>query len=450
MKPGRALQVVVMLAVLAALLSARSYSLSRRTTPDRSAPAAPVGLYNPDPNDIWNRVHDSLLVRRGTDGGRYGSDTVDPLLWTNTTFLRGRKSQRRALESLDEFLRTHAEKAVTDPSKRAVFQHDFWAVFDWVASENLNGVDHALLVRLAQVMRRVALTPDQVRALPDTYSNALASGEFARVYDSANPQRAFLPSDLLREDGPWICLTGYLPNPTAIMHFSGRSRFLVFLRLPGGRQETLEYVQKLLDSSEPLFVKGAVPNGKMLNLSLPQFPVGTEVAMLRQMILIDADGNLVPTALTESVQVRVYHVVTPGSPYINYHNGPSSHDQDFFEFRFARPALFAGRSGGLRAVQLGETEYSAVFSFGIDAFEVSREDPMVGPREILGSCQACHADSGIHSVQSREQWLGQHQRNRGTRWEPLRAINWETDKTIERKQRQDNFTMLFRYWHSPG
>ena len=112
-------------------------------------------------------------------------------------------------------------------------------------------------------------------------------------------------------------------------------------------------------------------NTKLLNLRLPQFPAGTEVALLRQMIVIDAQGNLEPTALTESVQLRVYRAVTSGSPYINYENGPSSHDQDFFEFRFARGALLARRSGGLLAVQPGEAEFPTMFSFGIDPFEAS-------------------------------------------------------------------------------
>jgi hypothetical protein len=85
----------------------------------------------------------------------------------------------------------------------------------------------------------------------------------------------------------------------------------------------------------------------VLNLSIPRFPAGTEVALVRQTILIDTEGGLILTALTESVQLRVYRKMTPEPPHINYINGPSSHDQDFFEFRmsrrkFAQVKLFDG------------------------------------------------------------------------------------------------------------
>ena len=71
------------------------------------------------------------------------------------------------------------------------------------------------------------------------------------------------------------------------------------------------------------------------------------VALVRQMMVIDDQGKLTPTALTESVQLRVYHAITPGTEYMNYINGPSSHDQDFFEFRIRRQDLFARHSVGL-------------------------------------------------------------------------------------------------------
>ena len=124
-------------------------------------------------------------------------------------------------------------------------------------------------------------------------------------------------------------------------HFSGRSRFLVFIRLPGGRDATLAYIERLRSSAQfPLL-------GGLLNLALPQFPVATHVALVRQLIVVDSTGKLVPTKLTESVQLRVYHAITPGTRSMNYINGPSSHDQDFFEFRMSGPELFARRNGGL-------------------------------------------------------------------------------------------------------
>jgi len=48
-------------------------------------------------------------------------------------------------------------------------------------------------------------------------------------------------------------------------------------------------------------------------------------------IVIDSEGRLGPTRLTESVQLQVYHDVTPGPRYLIYSNAPSRRDQDFFE-----------------------------------------------------------------------------------------------------------------------
>ena len=297
--------------------------------------AAPA-VFDPEPNHIWNQTYGCLFVRQSADGTEYGAEALDPLLWQEMRHLLIGDSHRSALACLDEFLHSRAEHAVQDPIKRAIFQRDLWAVFDWaVAGDDLPQQRHKLETPLAETIRRLALTPEQVRALPDTYAAAVAAQQFAAAYDPRNPQQPFLPTELFRSGGPWVCLSAYSEEPTAIVHFSGRSRFLVFMRLPSGRDATLAYVRNLRSSSEPpLILSNSGP--PPLNLALPQFPIGTQVALVRQAILIDTKGRLVPTALTESVQVRVYHAITPGTQYTNYINGPSSHDQDFFEFRMSR------------------------------------------------------------------------------------------------------------------
>ena len=131
---------------------------------------ATSALYDPHPNHAWNRLHECLFVRRIPDGKAYGADSLDPLLWAGTNHLLIGESHRRALRCLDDFLKAHAENSIQDPVKRAVFQHDLWSVFDWAAMDRdgLPPNRKALLSRLAQVMQRVALTPEQIRRLPDT------------------------------------------------------------------------------------------------------------------------------------------------------------------------------------------------------------------------------------------------------------------------------------------
>lgn len=406
----------------------------------------PAAIFDSDPNHIWNRTHSCLLVRQGADGTVFGADTLDPLLWQRTQYLLTGDSHVRALTCLDEFLRSHAERAVQDPLKRAIFQRDLWAVFDWAAAgDDLPEQRRELETRLAEAMRRVAITVEQVRALPDTYAAAVAARQFATEYDPHNPEQPFLPPELFRSDGPWVCLSAYSEEPTAIVHSSGRSRFLVFMRLPGGRDATLSYVRSLRSSGDPpLLRSGAGP--EFLNLALPQFPVGTQVALVRQAIIVDNRGNLAPTALTESVQLRVYHGITPGSRYMNYIDGPSSHDQDFFEFRMSRAELFANVNGGLVAIHPGEREYATFMTNGMDGFDAPA--PLDGGGVVLKRCLGCHSDSGIHSVQSRLQWMKRSVGDRQLRNDEASgdAVAWETNVTIARKRLQPEFNMLQSLW----
>jgi hypothetical protein len=404
-----------------------------------------LAIFDSDPNHIWNRTYSCLFVRQNADGKQYGEDALDPLLWPTTRYLLKGDSHRRVLACLDEFLNGHAERAVQDPLRHAILQRDLWAVFDWVAAgDDSLQQRRELESRLAEVIQRLALVPEQVESLPDTYDAAVAARQFASAYDPHKPQQPFLPPDLFRKDGPWVCLSAHSEEPTAIVHFSGRSQFFVFMRLPGGRDATLAYIEKLRSSSQPAVLMN--DSATLLNLALPQFPVGTEVALVRQLIVISNVGKLVPTRLTESVQLRVYHSITPGTQYMNYINGPSSHDQDFFEFRMSRVELFAHRGGGLVAVGPGQSEFAMFSTHGIDAFE--SRDSLDPESVILKRCRGCHSDSGIHSVQSRVQWMKRPSDISGQVGHDVvdDPIAWETRVTVTRKEQQSDFKLLQTLW----
>ena len=380
-------------------------------------------------------------MREAADGRQFGADLPDPLLWSGTSHLLESDSHRRALSCLDEFLNSHAERAIADSTKRAIFQHDLWAVFDWAAEPNdYLPQRHELQIRLATAIRRLALTPDEARALPDNYAVAVASHRFARAYDQRNPQRPFLPPDLFLPDSSWICLSAYSGEPAgSLMHFTGRSRFLVFMRLPAGREATLSYIRRLRSSSQP----PRIPNSRgaeVLNLAVPQFPAGTEVALIRQALLIDAQGTLVPASLTETIELRVYRTLTPGTPYENFLQDPASHDQDFFEFRMFRPELFAGQSGGLVAVHPDEAEYATFATHGDDPLESTESYArFLQPEPILERCRGCHTAEGIHSVQSRHQWMnpGPSAQTQGRE---------ENQSAIAAKLSRPDFKLLQQFW----
>lgn len=104
---------------------------------------------------------------------RYGADALDPPLWPGTKHLLSGDSHRKALTCLDDFLRSHAELAVRDALK-------------------------------------------QIGSFPDTYAKAAEDGQFANAYDWRDPTRPFLRADLLRPNGPWVCISAFADPPTAI------------------------------------------------------------------------------------------------------------------------------------------------------------------------------------------------------------------------------------------
>jgi hypothetical protein len=173
-----------------------------------------VALYDANPSHIWNRLHDALWVREDATGGKYGVDSLDPLLWLETEHLLAQPSHRLALRVLDEFLQAHAENQIHDPVKRAILQRDLWAVFDWsVQQHSYQGPTYdqqkrELQTRLAEVLRRLALTAEEIHSLPANYGQAIASGAFAKEYDPGHRDRAFLPPDLFEPSGPWVLIAG--------------------------------------------------------------------------------------------------------------------------------------------------------------------------------------------------------------------------------------------------
>src|ERR1700682_4831598 len=84
-------------------------------------------LYDPDPNHLWNRLYRALYQRVARNGKEYGYDELDPILWPTSKYLLTGPSYQEASTLLDEFLATHAEKAIKDPLKRVIFQRDLWA-----------------------------------------------------------------------------------------------------------------------------------------------------------------------------------------------------------------------------------------------------------------------------------------------------------------------------------
>ena len=325
-------------------------------------------IYNSDPDHLWNRILRHFYSRTSPGGVEFGQDALDPLLWFDSTYLLEGDSYQRAVELLDEFLSTDGATLINDPLKHAMFQRDMWEVFDWLAVRD----DHpdqreALRGRLARIIREVALTDEQIATLPDNYALAVNSGNFYTSYIWDNPQIGYLPSGLSDEDSQWIVL-GRDGGPLAMIHieqppFYGRSVFLVLLHNPAGRVQGLAFAQQINDSSPP------------------KTPDGLEVALVRKAFLINTEGEIVPSPLTESIQIRHFR---------------ARFALDFYQFSLRRELLFAVLAGGLRPI---DRELMTFESHG-DPFQL--EPDFLHEAEIPEICKACHeaADAGVMGSRS--------------------------------------------------
>jgi hypothetical protein len=427
-------------------------------------PEPSTTLYDSNPSHPWNRLYAALLIREDRHGRQLGADSLDPLLWTESEYLLAKPSHERALGALNEFLQTHAETLIHDPLKRALMQRDLWAVFDWLVQQDsaserppYTAEKQELQTRLAEVLRRIALSPKELEALPYNYAQATASGAFAKEYDPAHRDVPFLPPDLFDPHGAWVCIK---PSPESdsgvakmhIFNFSGRSGFFVFVRLPEGRKATMDYFQALWNFPQP-WVHGPniAADQSIENPDLPSFPVGTKVALVRRMTLFDNQGNLTASSITESVQLRVYRAITTTQER-NFGNGDpatviKNSGQDFFEFKLSRPLLFSGKSG-LRAVAPEEREFSVFQTKGDDPIEEIQGSPGPGDKPLpeLQTCAWCHSGGGVRSLNSRDSLLKPNRMQQEPQNPNYGAIYWGDEAAIEWKQNHFDWGLLNGYW----
>ncbi|MGI9239473.1 MAG: hypothetical protein ACR2RV_01655 [Verrucomicrobiales bacterium] len=383
--------------------------------------------------DAFDALYDSIMIRDASDyrewqkvmgghvpvGETVGQDAVSPLIWRDSRYLIEGDTHARFTRALDQFSALSDEEIEALPDvKRAIMQRHLWALFDWSVELTRDPPDPMpagerraqtrLQRRLAAQIRRLALSEAQISQLPATLTATGRSGEFPESYDPGDHLKPFFPRDLEEEDGPWVCLGNHRQLLLAERHSEAnrwRSVFRVFVRLPGDREETLAYLEKLSTFREPwttvkqeLSLEAWIPSagssiGLYINPETPQFPAGTQFALVEQAFLISDAGELVVSPLTNSVQLRAYMRVDPEDP----RNDLRHRTQAFAEFEI-QPREYMRGKAGMRAIGLDEHRYKT-WSSRSDLFE----GPGRGANPRLDSCMVCHAGWGIHSVNIRSQ-----------------------------------------------
>jgi hypothetical protein len=343
-----------------------------------------VTLYDADPAHLWNRLHEALHVRLTDMNNAEKEQTLlpgdqshhayelDAVLWPNrSTLLRFGEPHKTALAVLDEFLVKDGEKLVKEPINRAFLQRDLWALFDWTRSWHSDVPGRDLRTRLARVIQRIALSPEEVKALPNN---------FAAV--GATKKLEGFPVDLWDTRGPWVLIGDDNKNtygartitPVHDSFFGGRSSFFVFIRAGESRDKTIQFIKQLNEDSKP--------------------QPAARLALVRRMLLIDNQGRIRIAPITETVQIRG--------------------DVAQQEFKLNRKDFLEGKiKQSIHRETDDDTERPDILFMGFNAGN--------RPESILKSCQHCHQGGDLNS----------HTQNFSERAGPKRTRPRLIDSTLE-------------------
>lgn len=278
-------------------------------------------------------------------------------------------------------------------------QRNLWSIFDWSTvrrpptfkpeDEDLRRARYTIQDKVGRLIKRVALSEEEILALPNNLLETISSRQFPSNYDAKDHLKPFLPADLLDDGGPWVCLqstTGSVLTKSHAMSLGTASTFIVYIRLPGTRQDTLNYVKELSEFTEALVFE---KSGIRLNPKTPQFPVGTQFALIERPFLISDQREIVLSPLVYTVQLRAY---------LNLAVGPSfGVSQAVTEFVLQPRALMQGKPA-MRPHERDETYFSKFFTR--DPFRGS-ESPVRQIQNPLQTCMTCHGAAGVASFNSR-------------------------------------------------
>lgn len=164
----------------------------------------------------------------------------------------------------------------------------------------------------------------------------------------------------------------------------------------------------------------------------------------RRMCVIDTEGRIQPTAITESIQIRRYGKIQRAfsDPQLQQ---STNIVQEFFEFQMDRR-----KNGALRTIGKDEKDFTNVHFMGkgIDLLEYSSRnthevhDSEKSQRIVLKTCFECHSSSGIFSVNSYTRFFSNDPANL-----TVLDLKQEFGETMHWKQRQFNWGLFQGIWH---
>jgi hypothetical protein len=284
---------------------------------------SPDPIYSQDAHDPWNRIFYFLFSRRlqtrisndFPEGAPFrqegdGEGAIDPEIRISTRAFQRNEIGDRAIDPLypSFFVGAGSRLVLTDPAysefaaalrealsenvqrpvmARALMESDLWAAHDILFQTFLLADEKQLDQRrrealdlIGRLMRKIALTPDEIKSLPENYSAAVAKDSFP---------------DVFRKGSEWVEVQWFAPR--AHDSFAGFRRVSrVFLKPSHPPRD----MRKFLNAKAGLEADSAAADLD-------------GVALITQMLLVDSNGDVKPATLTTEVQVRRFEKTADGA-----------------------------------------------------------------------------------------------------------------------------------------
>ena len=353
----------------------------------------------------WDQARDIFYVRRFPTGEIYEHPHAFAPPWYEFyPFTRDAAFQEQVLARLEAVeILPPAQMEEQPASRRLIFLGDLWPVFDGLhrarvemprdkkaTAEAVSRRDE-LLRRVAGVMKRLELTEEEVRALPNAFQTIGEKKLYPKAFDpssvryvdesdplAGSESKPFFPTDLLDNDGPWVTYSSEQePSAGGMAHMdyvNHRSVFTLHLRTPDGHDGGVKFLQDFTKTEGRQVV-----------------PPGTTLALFRRALVPTRSEKLLVSPFVESLQLIV---VTPLL------------DQRF-KFTLDRKEFLTGGAGMKLLGKDDPVDTSSFESFIIQSRIMSTVPREPGPpsesliagqyktlREIpssLGICAECHS-----------------------------------------------------------
>jgi hypothetical protein len=434
--------IVLHIAALALLCSAQSGISPRFGSLSKDEPQA---IYHPDPGDSWNRIFYCLFTRtvktrlsqdfsegapftsarmmgfpefrvssslfERIEGGDGANDPLYPSFLTSAGAAQALVEPRHSMlkRALADALGESRDRPALD---RALMQGDVWAAFDILSGyrrivgpqgESIDERRSELAPLLARFIRKLALTPEEIKRLPDNY--AAASGVHR------------LPN-LFGTRSEWIEIR-WIPNRLhdVSVHFRRAARvFIKAKSLPANRQAFLNELRDV----------GSDKVGRL-----------DAVALVIQSMLIDSNGAVVPSQITFEAQQR---------SFIKDGRGDLART-DLSQFEISRKLFLSNlRSGGLVALDDKAGSYlpSSGNDYSFASTQLSHIAGFTAPvyAALRTRCVSCHGSDtktiftfSFHTPEPPP---------------PVEQLNPAENKhgnyVASRKMERDDFKALLREW----